>query len=153
MDVLYNFIDKDIYNYLNREKGKTIRINIVSMLETLLNSVFKVSKQNIGITLRSIHISGPFVLLALLLVSQYQWLCSIIIFILLLIPTLFILLDGCILSSLENRYLSDGFNVIDPLLEINNMPITKENRLKMNYLMCFNYLIIGLIIYTYRFYF
>lgn len=152
MDFLYNFINNDIYKILNRDKCKKTRVSIVSFLENILNKTLNNSKKSIGITLRSLHICGPFILLLLLLVSKYKLLCNIIIFILFLIPTLFIVLDGCVLSSLENRFLDDDFNVIDPLLEMKNMPITKENRLKVNYVACFNYLIIGLIIYFYRFY-
>lgn len=152
MDTLYNIINNDVYKLLNREKCKKTRISIVSFLESIINKTLNNSKKSIGITLRSFHICVPFMLILLLLVSKYKTLCNIIIFILFLIPTLFILLDGCILSSLENRFLDDDFNVIDPLLEMKNMPITKENRLKVNYIACFIYLILGLTIYFYRFY-
>lgn len=152
MDILYDLIDGHIYNYLDRGRCKTVRVNIVSAIEKFLNYTTSMSKNSVGIILRSIHISGPFVLLLLLMVSKYQLMCNIILFIFLLIPSLFILLDGCILSSLENRYLHDNFNVIDPLLEMSHMEINKKNRIKMNYFMCFNYLIIGIIIYAYRFY-
>lgn len=152
METLYNFIDGHIYNYLDREKCKTTRVTIVSAFERVLNSAVSMSKNSIGITLRSIHIAGPFILLLLLMVSKYQLMCSIIIFIFVFIPSLFILLDGCLLSSLENRYLNDGFNVIDPLLEMKHMKINKKNRMKMNYFMCFIYLIMSILIYAYRFY-
>lgn len=153
MDILYDFINNTIYKHLNREKCKNMRINVVSFLERVFTSMFKISKNNIGIGLRSVHITGPFVLLLLLIVSKYRLLCDTVVFILFLIPTLFILFDGCILSSLENRFINDGFNVIDPVLEMTSMEINKENRLKMNYVMCFNYLIIGIMIYAYRLYF
>lgn len=152
METLYNFIDGHIYNYLDREKCKSTRVTIVSAIERVLNSAVSMSKNSIGITLRSIHIAGPFILLLILMVSKYQLMCSIIIFIFVFIPSLFILLDGCLLSSLENRYLNDGFNVIDPLLEMKHMKINKKNRMKMNYFMCFIYLIMSILIYAYRFY-
>lgn len=152
METLYNFIDGHIYNFLDRDKCKSTRVAIVSAIERVLSNAVSMSKNSIGITLRSIHIAGPFVLLLLLMVSKYRLMCTIIIFIFVLIPSLFILLDGCLLSSLENRYLNDGFNVIDPLLEMKHMEINKKNRMKMNYFMCFNYLILGMIIYAYRFY-
>jgi hypothetical protein len=151
MDILYNIINNDLYKIINREKCKKARVSIVSVLEKILNKTLNNSKKSIGITLRSFHICGPFILMMLLLVSKYRTLCNIVIFILFLIPILFILLDGCLLSSLENRFLNDDFNVIDPLLEMKNMSITKENRLKVNYISCLLYLFVGLIIYYYRF--
>lgn len=148
---LYDYINDNVYKYLNREKGRKIRKTIVTSLEEQLYKT-PLTKESIGIILRSFHITAPFIFITLLLVSKFKIVCDIILFILLLIPCLFVLLDGCLLSSLETRVTGDTFNVIDPVLEWSGMDKTTKNRMKINYFACFYYFIIGAIIYIYRFY-
>ena len=43
---------------------------------------------------------------------------------------LFFIFNGCILSSLEHRFTTDDYTVIDPLLIVLGVDLTKENREK-----------------------
>jgi hypothetical protein len=150
-DYMYEFINKYVYNYIDRENGRKTRKNIAGFLEKIIDNI-PLSKKSIGVTLRSIHVMGPFIMITLLILSRFKLVCDIIMGVLILIPVLFILLDGCVLSSLELLITKDNFTVVDPLLEWNNMEINTYNRVKMNYYVCFIYFIMGCFIYTYRFY-
>lgn len=148
---LYTFINGNIHVFVNKDSARNTRHSITSVMEKMLYKT-PLSKNSLGVVLRGIHITGPFVLLMLLSVCKFKTLCNIILIILFLIPMLFIVLDGCLLTSLEKRIINDDFTVIDPLLEIYGKSKTRINRIKMNYFVCFLYLFIGIIIYTYRFY-
>lgn len=148
---LYDMINNNAYHYINREKGRQLRHFIVSQLEKLLSKT-PFGKATLIILIRSIHIAGPFVLLLMLSISKFRFIADAVLLVLFLIPCVFIALGGCLLTSLEKRITDEDFTVIDPLLEWNNMELSVKNRIKMNYLACLYYLVIGLVIYGIRFY-
>lgn len=143
-NLLYDIINY-IYNYIDRVKARENRHYIVSIMEKYLKKTSISSDSWVSI-IRSIHMTGPFVLLLIILISQYEMLSHISLLILFIIPILFILLDGCILTSLEKKLKDDGFTVIDPLLQLMGTEINVKNRLKINYLTCLLFLTIGIVL-------
>ena len=76
----------------------------------------------------------------------YRFIIVIVILIL-----MFYLFDGCILSMLENRICNDSYNIVDPILEIFNIEINYNNRMRVSYYILGIFAISYMIIYKIRF--
>ncbi len=60
-------------------------------------------------------------------------------------------LDGCILSRLEQKIMNDDFTVIDPFLELIRVDITNENRKNYSIYSGIFGLIFSVIVFYFRF--
>ena len=90
--------------------------------------------------LRIIHTIFPLLTGYILFFGAKFWFLVVVV-INIFIFLLFFICEGCILSSLEHRFTKDDYTVIDPLLIILGVDLTKENREKYtlgsNVLTCF----------------
>lgn len=87
------------------------------------------SRKSVGMLIRFFHMAAPFLFALLLLLSNHKAINYTILIVMLAISSLFLFFRGCILSMIENKLLDDGFNVMDPFLELLNIPITNANRI------------------------
>lgn len=85
------------------------------------------SDKNICTIMRTIHFCVPMLTGYILFFGTKFWF-SVVILINICIFLLFYIFGGCILSSLEHRFTADDFTVIDPLLLVLGVELTKENR-------------------------
>jgi hypothetical protein len=141
----------NLNSIITRERRKKLKNILIENIDTTLSKL-PLSRLSLGILIRSIHICSPLIFFLLLLFSNNKILCNIVIIFIILAIVLFLLFNGCFISSLENRIIGDDFNVIDPFLEIFNIQINFKNRLKMSYLIGVSYFFIILYIFIYRFY-
>lgn len=132
---------------LNKEQ----RNDIINFLENLCSKT-RMERKTVGYTLRSFHISAPYILFILLIFGSHF--CVIIVFLnLFAVLTCFMVFGGCFLSALEHRLCGDEFTIADPFLEIFNMEKTNANRLKVTYVIITNYTIIFCLVYYLRFHY
>lgn len=114
-----------------RKKIKKFILNF--FLELVDASPF--SRKSTGMMLRTIHTIVPFFFVILLLLTKNKNINYIVLTVIILISFLFVFFKGCILSMIETKLLDDDYNVIDPFLELFNIPITNEKRfIVMKYL-------------------
>lgn len=124
---------------------------ILEYLEELCETS-SISKKTLGYTIRSYHVSLPFVVMILLFYgTQYSvtlsGLCLIFVFI------MFFISNGCLLTMLEHRLCGDEFTIADPFIESFGIESTSENRVLVSYGIAIGYLIFFYLVYYYRFYF
>ena len=141
----------NLNSIITRERRKKLKNILIENIDTTLSKL-PLSRLSLGILIRSIHICSPLIFFLLLLFSNNKILCNIVIIYIILAIVLFLLLEGCFISSLENRIIKDDFNVIDPFLEIFNIQINFINRLKMTGVLGIIYFFLSIYIYYYRFY-
>jgi hypothetical protein len=113
-----------------RENRKTLVDNAEQIIRN--NWLVKnsgITDKTICFVLRAVHFVVPLFTGLILLFGTKFWF-FVVIFINLLIYALFFIFEGCILSSLEQRFATDDFTVIDPLLMFLRADLTKENREK-----------------------
>lgn len=125
------------------------KIYIINYLEKILLSS-NISRKTTGILIRSFHNMLPLIIALLIVIGNKRIVqyCGIIIVILIL---MFYLFDGCILSMLENRICNDSYNIVDPILEIFNIEINYNNRMRVSYYILGIFAISYMIIYKIRF--
>jgi magnesium-transporting ATPase (P-type) len=111
----------------------------------------KLSKKSIGILLRSNHIAAPAIFLIIAMCASFTYVTILAIF-LLFVFLMFFIFDGCCLTMIENRFCDDEFTIVDPTLELNNLEITKDNRVFISYIIGTIYIFIIATIYVVRFF-
>ena len=132
--------------------SKETRKKILDFLEKLCESS-RMSKKTLGYTMRSYHVSTPFVLMLFLFYGP-QWAVTVHAVNLVIIFGLFtVVFNGCILSMLEHRLCGDEYTIADPFIEFFGMELTSRNRMIISYGIAIGYLIFFFLVYYYRFYF
>jgi hypothetical protein len=131
---------------LNREQ----KTKIIDGLEKLCETS-RVSKKTLGMTLRSYHVSCPFVVIILLFYGS-QWCVTIAAMNLFIVFFLFIITNGCILTMLEHRLCGDEFTIADPFIEMMGIELNNQNRVRISYGIAIGYFIFFFLVYYYRFY-
>lgn len=108
------------------------------------------SRKSLGIMMRSFHISTPvcFFFITLFAPKKIVW---IVIFLLVIILSMFFIFDGCILSMIENKICDDDFTIADPFLELLEWDKTSKNRFNVTIIVGLLYYIVIGIIYYIRF--
>jgi len=130
---------------LNREQ----KTKIIDYLEQLCETS-RISKKTLGMTVRSYHVSLPFVVLILLFYAS-QIVVSLAALSLLCVFCLFFLANGCLLTMLEHRLCGDEFTIADPFIETLGIESTSQNRVTVSYFIAIGYLTFFFLVYWYRF--
>lgn len=119
---------------------------ILDLVETLLRQ-FEIPDQKICSYLRLFHYFLPLFAALLILVSS-KTIVHITLIIIIFIFIMFICFDGCILTRLEKRFSNEDYTIMDPLLNLLNVPINNKNRYKYSiYKTLFCFLLIWIIYY------
>ena len=90
------------------------------------------SDKSIGIMIRSYHFAMPLLLMLAVLIPD-RLIANLAVILFLAIVFMFFLFNGCIISSLENKFCKDDFNIVDPLLEFTRQPINDSSRMVISY--------------------
>jgi hypothetical protein len=126
-----------------------LKYKIIDYLENKCSNS-KLSRKTLGTYIRALHICGPLnIWLAMLYISKPISIFFIIILFILLF--FFYIFDGCILTMLERKLCGDTFTFIDPFLEHNSLELNTKNRYNMSIKVAIIYILITLIIFSYRF--
>ena len=112
------------------------------------NTMF--SAKTLGILLRSFHVGTPINFLILTIFAP-QFIVNIVILLLFSIILMFYVFDGCFLSMIEIKLCKDDFTIADPILEVLNRELTKQNRHKITLTIMLIYMSIIFLIYYIRF--
>ena len=137
--------------------GKYFRLNrkqkekIVDYLEELCETS-PISRKTLGQTIRSYHVSLPFVVLILLFYGT-QLTVSIAAINLIIVFILFFISNGCLLTMLEHRLCGDEFTIADPFIETIGMDSTSKNRVLVSYFIAIGFFTFFFIVYYFRFYY
>ena len=132
--------------------SKETRKNILDFLERLCETS-NMSKKTLGYTMRSYHVSCPFILMIFLFYGP-QWAVTIHAFNLICIFFLFtVIFNGCLLTMLEHRLCGDEYTIADPFIEQFGMELNSRNRMIISYFIAIGYFIFFFLVYFYRFYF
>lgn len=131
---------------LNREQ----KTKIVDYLEKLCETSC-ISKKTLGNTIRSYHVSLPFVVIILLFYAS-QWCVTIAGLSLVGVFILFFITNGCLLTMLEHRLCGDEFTIADPFIEYMGMELNSKNQVKISYFIAIGFFIFFFLVYFYRFY-
>ena len=135
------------YFRLNRKQKE----KVVDYLEELCETS-RISKKTLGQTIRSYHVSLPFVVLILLFYGT-QLTVSIAAINLFVVFILFFISNGCLLTMLEHRLCGDEFTIADPFIETFGMESTSANRILISYFIAIGFFIFFFIVYYFRFYY
>lgn len=135
------------YFRLNRKQKE----KVVDYLEELCNTS-RISKKTLGQTIRSYHVSLPFVVLILLFYGT-QLTVSIAAINLFVVFILFFISNGCLLTMLEHRLCGDEFTIADPFIETFGMESTSSNRVLISYFIAVGFFMFFFIVYYFRFYY
>ena len=130
----------------------TLKSNIQEFIHKfiLYSSHSKMSKKSIGFLVRTIHASSPIIYMILVLFAPHIIAFITIVFSI-FIFFLFYMFDGCMLSKIENALCEDKFTIIDPYLEMLDIPVTKKNIFFATKLFMVLYFIAILSVYYIRF--
>ena len=132
--------------------SKEKRKKLLDFLEKLCETS-NMSKKTLGYTMRSYHVSCPFILLTLLFYCP-QWVVTFHAINLIVIFGLFTLVfNGCILTMLEHRLCGDEYTIADPFIEQLDMELNSRNRMIISYCIAIGYFCFFFLVYYYRFYF
>jgi hypothetical protein len=132
---------------LNREQ----KTKIIDYLEKLCEGS-RISKKTLGNTIRSYHVSLPFVVIIFLFYSS-QALVSIVACQLISVFFLFFITNGCLLTMLEHRLCGDEFTISDPFIEVLGIELNSKNRVNVSYFIATGFFIFYFLVYYYRFYY
>ena len=132
---------------LNREQ----KTKIVDYMEKICEKS-SISKKTLGNTIRSYHVSLPFVLLIFIFYASEVYV-TLIGLSLIGVYTLFFLTNGCLLTMLEHRLVGDEFTIADPFIEFFGLESSSANRVRISYWIATSYLTFFAFIYYYRFYY
>ncbi len=130
---------------LNREQ----KTKIVDYLEKLCETS-RISKKTLGNTIRSYHVSTPFVVLILLFYAS-QTCVTVVALNLMCVFFLFFITNGCLLTMLEHRLCGDEFTIADPFIETMGIESNSKNRVNISYCIAISYLLFFALVYYYRF--
>ena len=132
--------------------SKETRKNILDFLERLCETS-NMSKKTLGYTMRSYHVSCPFIVMIFLFYGP-QWAVTIHAFNLICIFFLFtVIFNGCLLTMLEHRLCGDEYTISDPFIEQLGLELNSRNRMIVSYFIAIGYFIFFFLVYFYRFYF
>ncbi len=132
---------------LNREQ----KTKIIDYLERICEKS-RISKKTLGMTIRSYHVSSPFVVLILLFFGS-QMCVTISALSLIGVFFMFIISNGCLLTMLEHRLCGDEFTIADPFIESFGIELNNRNRVNVSYCIAISYFLFFFMVYYYRFYF
>ena len=132
---------------LNRDQ----KTKIIDYLEKVC-ATSRISKKTLGNTIRSYHVSMPFVVLILLFYASQECV-TITALILMGVFFLFYITNGCLLTMLEHRLVGDEFTIADPFIEFYGLESSSANRVKISYRISTSYLTFFDFIYYFRFYY
>ena len=135
------------YFRLNRKQKE----KVVDYLEDLCETS-RISKKTLGQTIRSYHVSLPFVVIILLFYGT-QLTVTIAAINLFIVFILFFITNGCLLTMLEHRLCGDEFTIADPFIESIGMESTSKNRVLISYFIAIGFFIFFFIVYYFRFYY
>ena len=128
---------------------KSCKKRLIDYLEIKCNNS-GLSKYSLGLLVRIYHCSLPIILIIFVLLGN-KIIAQLVLAFFISVVLLWFILDGCILSMLENRLCSDNWNIVDPLLEIFGIPINYESRKNITYIICMYYTITIFGIYAIRY--
>jgi hypothetical protein len=131
--------------------SKEKRNQILDYLERLCETS-NLSKKTLGQTMRSYHVSCPFMVLMFLFYCP-QWIVTVHAFNLMCVFFLFFVFNGCLLTMLEHRLCGDNYTISDPFIEYTGLELNSKNRMIVSYFIAIGYFIFFFIVYYYRFYF
>lgn len=131
---------------LNREQ----KTKIIDHLEKLCETS-RISKKTLGNTIRSYHVSMPFVVIILLFFGS-QWCVTIAGLSLIGVFIMFVITNGCLLTMLEHRLCGDEFTIADPFIEYLGMDSTSKNRVLVSYFIAIGFFTFFFLVYFYRFF-
>lgn len=131
--------------------NKENRNKIVDFLEKLCETS-NLSKKTLGNTMRSYHVSAPFVVMILLFYGS-QFVVTMYALFLIFVFFSFFVFNGCLMTMLEHRLCGDEFTIADPFIEQLGMELNNRNRMRISYCIAIGYFIFFFLVYYYRFYF
>ena len=131
--------------------GKEEKTKILDYLEKLCETS-RVSKKTLGYTMRSYHISCPFILMIFLFYGS-QFCVTFVAINLILVFCCFIYCNGCLLTMLEHRLCGDEYTIADPFIELFGIEMNRKNRMYISIFIAIGYLTLLFIIYYFRFYY
>ena len=135
------------YFRLNRKQKE----KVVDYLEELCETS-RISKKTLGQTIRSYHVSLPFVVIILLFYGT-QLTVTVAAINLFIVFILFFITNGCLLTMLEHRLCGDEFTIADPFIETIGMESTSKNRVLVSYFIAIGFFLFFFIVYYFRFYY
>jgi len=112
----------------------------------------KISQKTLGYTIRSYHVSCPFLVMILLFYGS-QLAVTITAMNLFAVFILFFMFNGCILSMLEHRLCGDEYTIADPFIEYLDMESSSKNRMLISYFIAVSYFTFFFLVYYFRFYY
>ena len=115
------------------------------------NKRHQFSAKSWGIMIRSFHFVFPTAFFISLLTLP-KGICEILLFLLLIFGLLLYLLDGCFVTYIEMALCKDNFTIMDPLLELLDWRINRENRIFISYVTGFPYVLLMFLTYYLRFF-
>jgi len=131
--------------------SKEVKTKILDNLERLCENS-GISKKTLGYTMRSYHISSPFILMIFLFYGS-QLCVTFVTINLILILCCFVYCNGCILTMLEHRLCGDEYTIADPFIELLGIEINSKNRMYVSIFIAVGYLSLIFLIYYYRFFY
>jgi len=132
---------------LNKEE----KTKILDYLEKLCEKS-KVSKKTLGYTMRSYHVSCPFILMILLFYGS-QFCVTVVGIMLIIVFMCFFYCNGCILTMLEHRLCGDEYTIADPFIEMFGIELNSRNRMIVSYFIAIGYFVLLFLIFYVRFYY
>ena len=130
--------------------GKEQKTKILDYLEHQCEKS-RISKKTLGYTIRSYHISCPFIVMLLLFYGS-QFVVTVTFINLLIVLTCFFMFNGCVLTMLEHRLCGDEYTIADPFIEYLGIESHRKNRVFISYCIAISYLVFFLLVYYFRFY-
>ena len=137
-----------VHSIVPKERKKQMKREILDLI-CMFCTYLPFSKKSLGILTRSLHTALPGIIFIVITLSRSKWLCYSILFFLAVVSFMFFFFDTCLVSAFENRIIGDDFNIIDPFLEMINVEINFENRLKSSYGIGLVYMVLIITIYIY----
>ena len=111
---------------------KKVRKSIEYYLEKILRTVFFWEKDDrrLGLILRTLHNTFIFTIISLYIFNHTIFPSFILLFVIWCMSTFIflfhLLTGGCLCTKLEHKLTGERTTIVDPLLEIFHIPITKE---------------------------
>ena len=133
--------------FINKEQ----KTKILDYLEEWCKTS-KISPKTLGYTIRSYHVSCPFLVMILLFYGS-QLAVTITAMNLFAVFIMFFMFNGCILSMLEHRLCGDEYTIADPFIEYLDMDSTSKNRMLISYFIAVSYFMFFFLVYYFRFYY
>lgn len=131
--------------------SKERKTEILDYLEGLCGKS-RVSKKTLGYTLRSYHVSCPFILMIFLFYGS-QLCVTLVAINLLIVFCCFFYCNGCILTMLEHRLCGDEYTIADPFIEMFDIEIGSKNRMLISFFIAIGYFTLFFLVYYMRFYY